>query len=175
MSQNLNYIKLTGKVKIPIFDLALSYMALIFIVVLPWGFISSAALVVLVNGKLPIPFVSISSLIYSVLLITILLNISKKLRLHKVVEGIADGVSDRLIVKALKRLNWSYEKLSDFEYIASAGISWYSWGEIIRIIYYEDKIFINSIGKTSPITFGKDKRNVNKFKTEIINIIKEEN
>ncbi len=163
-SQDIVYLKKKNRIKIGALDLFLSYLSLFFMIGVPWLVFSIPTLYKLLNGKsLQFGF-SLTAVILTIIVGRIFYSIPRKLRLTKVGEYQNENQL-KLITTCFKELRWSYSMLSENEYVASTRISWFSWGEHIYLVFYDNSIFMNSIGKTSPITFGKDFKNLENFKT----------
>lgn len=160
----MKFVKNNYKVKKGLFELILSYLSLIFIIGIPWLIFAIPLIYRLTNGKTIRLGFAIVGLSLTFIIIAIVLAIPKKLKLTRIGDTEYEGLIDRIIC-CCKELNWSYSQISENEFKASTPISWYSWGEEIYIIYINNEVFINSMGKTSPITFGKDKKNMELFKS----------
>mgnify|MGYP006906271517 CR=1 FL=1 len=163
-SQDIVYLKKKNRIKIGALDLFLSYLSLFFMIGIPWFTFSSLTIHSFYKGRVPELWFILVAIILTIIVGRIFYSIPRKLRLTKVGEYQNENQL-KLITTCFKELRWSYSMLSENEYVASTRISWFSWGEHIYLVFYDNSIFMNSIGKTSPITFGKDFKNLENFKT----------
>ena len=166
--QEVKYIQKNGRIRIGILDLILSYLSLIFIVVIPWVIWFAPTIYSIFQNRMPSYKSIIIAIVFTTVLFLVIISINKKLRLEKIFKYDDTIDIEQEILSCFKKLGWSYSKLSEYEYVASTPISWYSWGETIHLIFYDNQIFMNSMGKTSPITFGKDSKNLKDFQKLIV-------
>ncbi len=79
-----------------------------------------------------------------------------------------DGLTVQSMERAIGRAGFSnptYYKKGYFQ--CTAGISAFSWGEVITIIPCKDYILINSKPQGQPITIFKDRKNIGKLLAEL--------
>ncbi|MFZ6052749.1 hypothetical protein [Halocola ammonii] len=169
--QKIDFLRSKRRVQVGVLDLVLSYLSLIFIVGVPWLVFIVPFVHQVLNGKVPSSLFTCISLLLTIVVVFILLSINKSFKLTEI-GNYADADVHEDVKLCFEELNWNYEKLSELEYVASTPISWFSWGEIVYLALVDDLVLMNSRGSVSSITFGKDKRNLNKFKKAFMRRVK---
>jgi hypothetical protein len=120
----------------------------------------------LVNADSGLKLFAISIMLISLLLL--IFTIRRLVQNHVFERHYFDGLTVEHIEKATKRAgfnNAKYYKKGYFQ--CTAGISAFSWGEVVTIVPCKDYILINSRPQRQPITIFKDRKNLSKLLPEL--------
>ncbi|MEX0812744.1 MAG: hypothetical protein WD048_11060 [Chitinophagales bacterium] len=177
--QNIDRVKRNGRIKPSIFDYIISFGVLFFFIMF-WLVASSLFLSHFLDYLLGNELIISNLIIFSVtfflstlVLIRSISMIPGRLRLHTIVENLNDNINKEAVVEnALKRLQWTYYKVSDHEYHATTGYTIYSFGQEITILYFEDKILANSVDYKHALIFNSNKKNIAILKKVVHDILR---
>jgi hypothetical protein len=169
--QNIDYLRKNSRIEQSLLDSFLTSMPMVIMVYMPailFTYVHFSGGWAKGAGGIGVP------IFFWIIAILMFFQYRKKLKLQPVHENISSLNARNIILKALKTLKWDHNQISENEIVAFVPVSLFSWGEIVRVLYFDEKIFANSIGRTAPITFGKDRRNIRRLKDEISKIIQED-
>jgi len=170
--QDIEKIKRTNKIKVPLIDVIISYRAFPILVSL-----NLILILLSINSKSiaeynepVIAYITVGlTIIITLMTIFYISLIHGKFKLKLINHDVSHINLDFAIRKASEKLRWRYEKISANEYHLVRPGHFPSHGEIIYVITYDNKLFINSFSIQHPIVFNYSKKNIELFKKHFMN------
>jgi hypothetical protein len=117
--------------------------------------------------------VNIALYLIPFLLVGVVIGISlgiftlKRIQDERLFVGVALNASEQLLIRdKLAALRWPIIEQTDKYIVARTKISWTSWGEVITIVFDREQVFFNSRPDAQPLTFSRNKVNLEKFQSQ---------